>query len=508
MQRPRAVGESRGRVRTSSMKQAIFGLGVLGVVGLQGCKVTGEDIDYWKGTVKGPGKIVAVMLADKYPLELRTQAALALVAMDRNDRDVIGDLQAALARLGEEGRAELIANMVPGIESQLQIKDPKGEAYTTRTQARAKDAAFLLVAQAPTEVKAKLTADVVGWYLEDFNGRALAGNYSAEQVVRALGSPGAKVLVKGLRADLPPQALVKMSQLIAQVADPAARKEAGAALVAIEREMESPAFLKKVHAMVTEQSAKSTDQKLDAKKLSAAAAMNRDIYINDGALPALKWLSEEPAVKTRLLDIASDKSLRDDAGKVRRARALAALEGRVTSADLSKVLELALDEGNPPEVRDYAFDRVGDIRSPQALDKLWPLVASSSDDRLRWRAGELVLSIGGVQVLAELMKKLPAGADFETEELEGYAQRIGQFTPAPSETMRQMLQDPAWFARIVALRYFERKGGAQDVVAVSALTGDAAPTKGKRWGKLKSVGSVAEDVSTSLKQRLAQPGTP
>jgi hypothetical protein len=263
-----------------------------------------------------------------------------------------------------------------------------------------------------------------------------------------------------------------------------------------------------VHAMVTEQSAKSTDQKLDAKKLSAAAAMNRDIYINDGALPALKWLSEEPAVKTRLLDIASDKSLRDDAGKVRRARALAALEGRVTSADLSKVLELALDEGNPPEVRDYAFDRVGDIRSPQALDKLWPLVASSSDDRLRWRAGELVLSIGGVQVLAELMKKLPAGADFETEELEGYAQRIGQFTPAPSETMRQMLQDPAWFARIVALRYFERKGGAQDVVAVSALTGDAAPTKGKRWGKLKSVGSVAEDVSTSLKQRLAQPGTP
>ena len=64
-----------------------------------------EDIEYWKGTVKGPGKIIAVMLADKYPMELRTQAALALVDMERTDRDGTAELQQALQRLDDSERA-------------------------------------------------------------------------------------------------------------------------------------------------------------------------------------------------------------------------------------------------------------------------------------------------------------------------------------------------------------------------------------------------------------------
>jgi hypothetical protein len=52
---------------------------------------------------------------------------------------------------------------------------------------------------------------VVDWYMQDFNGRSLAGNYSAEQVIARLGSPAAKVLVNGLKARVPQQALVKMA---------------------------------------------------------------------------------------------------------------------------------------------------------------------------------------------------------------------------------------------------------------------------------------------------------
>lgn len=51
-------------------------------IAMSGCKVTTEDIDYWMGTQKGPGKIVAVLLADKYEDELRVHAALALVRME------------------------------------------------------------------------------------------------------------------------------------------------------------------------------------------------------------------------------------------------------------------------------------------------------------------------------------------------------------------------------------------------------------------------------------------
>ena len=168
-------------------------------LGLAGCKVAAEDIEHWKGTVKGPGKITAVILADKYPIELRTQAALALIDMDRTDRDGTAELQQTLGRLEEAERNQVIEGMVPGLE-ELMKKSDKPDGSATPRQIRAKDAAFLLITHAPPQVKSRLTLDVVDWYMQDFNGRSLAGNYSAEQVIRALGSPAAKVLVKGLKA--------------------------------------------------------------------------------------------------------------------------------------------------------------------------------------------------------------------------------------------------------------------------------------------------------------------
>ena len=67
-------------------------------LGLGGCKVTSEDIDYWTGTMKGPGKIVAVLMADKYEDELRVYAGTALVRMEpREDVDGVSELQAAVS---------------------------------------------------------------------------------------------------------------------------------------------------------------------------------------------------------------------------------------------------------------------------------------------------------------------------------------------------------------------------------------------------------------------------
>ena len=480
-------------------------VGVLSCLSLSACKVGSDDIEYWKGTVKGPGKIIAVMLADKYPVELRTQAALALVDMERTDRDGTSDLQQALQNLEEPERAELIKGMVPGLEGLMKQADPSAaNGAPSARQIRAKDAAFLLVTSAPVDVKPKLTDDVIAWYMEDFNGRSLAGNYSAEQVVRALGPASAKELSKGLKARMPAPALVKMSQLIGQVADPQSSQEAGAKLVAIADEMEGKDFLAWVRQTVKDQAEKQK-LKLDGKKLEALAESNRDNFINDGAVPAMKWLASTPVVKKRLLHIASS-SLSGDAGTTRRVRALQALEGKVDSSDLHQVMALALGKDNPTSVRDYAFDRVGDIRSPEALPSLWPLVSSNEDPRLRWRAGELVLAIGGSVVVPDFFSKLPSGGDYAPEELEGYATRLSQITPAPTETMRAQLGSPNWYARVIAVRFFERKGNADDIRRIDALSGDKSSVKGPRWGKTKTVGDVATEAATTAKQRLAQPG--
>ncbi len=487
----------------SRMGRQLLWLSISALMFLGGCKVTAEDIEYWKGTVKGPGKIVAVMLADKYPMELRTQAAIALVDMERTDRDGTTELQQALQRLDVAPREELIRGMVPGLEELMKQADAKSEGPAPR-QIRAKDAAFLLITHAPAAEKGRLTGDVVSWYVEDFNGRSLAGNYSAEQVIRSLGSPAAKALVKGLKARLPQQALIKMAQLIGQIADAEARKEAGERLVAIEQEMEGPDFLAWIAGTVKEQVEKS-GKVADAVTVQRAAALNRDNFINDGALPAMKWLADEPAVKQRLLALAS-MPLPGEAGTQRRTRALQALEGKLGRGDLQKVLALALDTNNPTPVRDYAFDRVGDIKSPEALPALWPLVSSSSDARLRWRAGELVLAIGGPAILAEFFNKLPGDTEYAAEELEGYATRVGQMVPLPSDAMRNHLSSSSWWQRVIAIRFFERKGSSDDVKRIAALKGDQGKIKGPHWGKVKTVGQVADEAMLSAKERLAITG--
>lgn len=469
---------------------------------LSGCKVGAEDIEYWKGTVKGPGKLVAVMLADKYEMDLRTQAALALVEMDRTDKDGTQELQQALQRLDETTRTEIVSKMIPGLEAQMRQRDPKAEGSASPAQIRAKDAAFVLTHHASAEGKARLTQAVVGWYVEDFNGRSLAGHYSAEQVVRELGSPAAKVLLGGLEAKLPQQALVKMAQLIGQLADQAAKKEAADRLVAIEKEMEGEEFLNWIKKTIQEQAAES-GKEIEPARLLAAAQLNRDNFINEGAIPAMKWLSDVPVVKQRLLALASTPA-NTEAGNTRRMRALQALEGKVGKEDLQQVLALALDTNNPTEVRDYAFDRVGDIKSPEALPSLWPLVTNNDDQRLRWRAGELVLTIGGPGVVEELFAKLPSGAEYPPEELEGYATRMGQMNPLPTEQARKLLSSANWYARVAAIHFLERRGNQDDLKRLQAATADKAPIKGPRWGKTKTVGDVAEEALENAKQASAK----
>lgn len=484
-----------------------------------GCKVTGDDVEHWKGTVKGPGKIVAVILADKYPMELRTHAALALVQMERNDVDGLAELQRALQRLPPDTQREVIDGITPGL---ISLMRGEGAAQTpteagvvpppSAQQKRAKDAGFLLIAQASPATRAQLTEAVVGWYVQDFGGRLLAGNYSAEQVVRALGAPGAAVLVNALNARMPKEAMTKVAELVGQLGDPAAKARTSQRLIEIEREMESAPFLEwlKGNVRAQLQAASAPGRAVNEARVTDVATFNRESFINDGVLPAMKFLADQPTVAARLLEIASQPSAEGDLLSERRKRSLMALEGKATAAMLQQLLTIALDPAAPTAVRDYSFDRVGDIRSPEALPRLWPIVSNVADWRLRWRVGEMVLSIGGGGVATEFLVKLPTGADasYAPEELAGYATRLGQFSPLPNEIMRAQLASPDWWDRVIALRYFERKGTAADIPALQALVADSTAVKGPdatSWEAGYTVGKVATSALAALRERVTAP---
>jgi hypothetical protein len=478
------------------------------------CKVTEKDVDTWKGTRKGPGKMVAVMLADKFDMPLRIYAALELVEMERQDVDGVTEMQHAIQKLEPETRAQITEGLADGLialmkkpaDASADKEKKEGEqappdGTPPPHQVRAKDAAFVLVSSAPPAVKERLTQALVQWYTADFNGRSLTGNFSAEQVVRGLGSAAARSLVDALDAKLPQAALIKLSELIGQLGDAEAKKKAGARLVAIEREMEGAGFLSWLKQQIAAQM-KAANAQADAGRVAKAAEVNRENFISNGALPAMKYLADQAEVQKRLLEIAGS---RDPKLTDRRTRALQALEGKLGPDHVDEVLELALNASNPISVRDYAFDRVGDTRNPKALASLWPLLADE-DQRLRWRAGELILVIGGPAVLSEFFAKLPSGPNvsYEPEELDGYAQRMSQMTPAPKEAAKAQLESPNWWLSIIGLNYFQRKGTDADVASLEPLTRNATPVKGKRWEKGDTLGKVAERAIAGLRERLKE----
>jgi hypothetical protein len=109
-------------------------------------------------------------------------------------------------------------------------------------------------------------------------------------------------------------------------------------------------------------------------------------------------------------------------------------------------------------------------------------------------------------VLAEFFSKLPnaAGVAYEPEELDGYAQRMAQMSPAPRDSALAALQAPNWWDNVIALDYFQRKGADSDVALMDPLTKNATPVKGKRWDKSDTVGKVAERAIAGLRERLKE----
>ena len=133
--------------------------------------------------------------------------------------------------------------------------------------------------------------------------------------------------------------------------------------------------------------------------------------------------------------------------------------------------------------------------------------AGKLDKRLRWRAGELVLSLGGPSQIEKFTEQLPSdkGVHYEPEELEGYATRMSQMTPPPTSVVLELLDSQQWWNRVIALRYLERRGGEDDIPAMKRLMKDSTPVQGEGWATLnppaKNVGDVAKASIEALRTR-------
>ena len=142
----------------------------LSVIFSLGCKVGQSDVESWKGTVKGPGKLAAVMKSDRYSKELKTTAALSMIQMDRSDVNGLALLKETFEQLTLEGASDLaaIADGTLGKLKELMSPDENVGKRPSTQQERAKDAAYVVIPYTSAGPKNELTKAVIGWYAKDF----------------------------------------------------------------------------------------------------------------------------------------------------------------------------------------------------------------------------------------------------------------------------------------------------------------------------------------------------
>lgn len=431
-----------------------FLLSIAVLLSLGACEVTPQDIETWKGTQRGPGKIVAVLISDKYPAALRTQAAVALFEMNRSDTNAMQELAGALGQIQPAERAQIVSGMVGRIREVLVASGER----PTDLAVRAKDAGYVIYPYTAGPDQLTLQRALLDWVLVDFNGRFLLGAHNTEKIIKAIGAPAAAALVVGIT---PVQlAIEKICQLIMELGDPATKLAASTKLVEVAR-------------------------------VQAATPAGITEYVFLG----MKAVGGRPVVDYILELAALDPPAEPEAASRHSAAqllGLAAIEGHVGPQDADKLCNVGLNGHLDLRVRDQAFDRLEDVKNPASVARLWPLL-EQEDKRLRWRAGELIMAIGGAATVPELLRKLPSGRNTEylPEEIGGYGDRISEMNPVPLEAVRAALTAESWVARLIAVQVIGRRGGPQDIPTLQQLTADNTRMTGEGWDAGATVGKEA-----------------
>ncbi len=332
-----------------------------------GCRTTNDDIDRWTTTAQGPRKLVAVLTHDKYPTELRVEAAMGMVRMKARGGRRIGilgqddqpGLVGALESLPPASREKIVTRMVPKLEEEMKKAPPKaqaGQPAPADPSFEFKDAAFALlthnegVLMQNDENKKRLRAALAEWSMTNFAERLEESSqlYGVEQVLRELGAEG----VVRLPEQMVPGAkkLDRMADLVSEIGDTKTKEAASQALVVVAKDIASDHWIKQKEPLV--------DAANKASKLNPTPEQFKaqlDQYQEEELLrvfASMKKVGQAPAVDF-LLDFA-----KTDKNEKRRAAALAALEGNLDKNKPNHVatfLDIAAGSDSPDTVRVLAL---------------------------------------------------------------------------------------------------------------------------------------------------------
>jgi hypothetical protein len=476
-----------GRTSRALLLALVSSFALAGAVA--GCRTTKEDVERWAHTTQGPRKLVAVLTHDKYPIELRVEAALTLIRMKPRGGRRVGiqgadehpGLIDALASLAPPERSKIVNRLVPILATEMAKPAPKnapGQPVIADTTFPYKDAAFALLTHdggslVPEEENRKKLRDALAqWVMGDFAARMdeSSQTYGMEQVLRELKADG----VRQLPNLIDPQAkkIDRMSDLVAELGDSETKQRASNKLVEVARYVASQKW--------KDEKAPAVEAANKASRLTPTKeqfAMQLDQYQEEEVLrifAAMKRVGQKPVVDY-LLEFAQDKN---QAPK-RRAAAIAALEGNLPKED-PKVVEILIKIASAKEeddsVRDVALRRLGDLPRKTVVTKLYSLFTNDMW-QVRWIAAELVLKMSDTSHVDEFMRNLSRAEGMSISEPLIYGARLaemkGPIKPADLAA-RYASTGNSVPVRLTALAYYYRDAGKDQLSKVEPYANDRA----------------------------------
>jgi hypothetical protein len=460
-------------------------------LGTVGCRTNSDNIKHWATTVQGPKKLVAVLTHDKYPPELRVEAALALVRMKpRNGRRIGIDgsddqpgLMASLSQMPPATRATIVGRLVPALEAEILRPPPvaqAGQATPPDASVPYKDAAFALLTVDggrllnDAALRQRLRAAIARWISLSFAQRFddSSQTYAVKQMVGELKADAVKALPNLIQPGAPK--IDALSELIADNGDPPTKLTASQRLVAVAGDVASENWIKqKSPGVEAANKASKLTPTPDQFKAQMAQYQEEELL---RVFASMKRIGGAPVVEF-LLRLAQDKSQNPK----NRAGALAALQGnldRTSATQAQSVLAVAAESDTPDQVRDVALQRAGEFPRAVVIDKLYGLFASPSW-KVRWVAAELVLKMSDTTQLPEFMDKMGKVEGMAITEPLRYGQLIAGMKGAakPSDVLEPYLGSSRPVpARLTALGYYYETGTKSQIGKLSHLESDRSKT--------------------------------
>jgi hypothetical protein len=449
------------------------------------CRTDSDNIKAWASKSQGPRKLVAVLTHDKYPMDLRVEAALTLISMKPRGGRRVGiqgnddqpGLIDALAQMQPAARSAIVSRLVPKLQEEMQRPLPPAQAGQAVPDPTIpyKDAAFALLTHEDgallrdENLRKNLKATLAAWTATNFADRLddTSQMYGMEQVLRELRADGVRSLPDLIAPGAPK--IDRISQMIADFGDEATKTKASEKLVAVAKEVNSENWIKQEAANKASKLNPSPEQ----FKAQLAKFQEEELL---RVFSSMKRVGGKPTVNY-LLAFAQDKSQDDK----RRGASLAALQGNLEKgnpAHAAAILSVAGASDTPDSVRDVALQRIGELPRHLVIDKLYELF-KDPNWKVRWVAAELVLKMSETPQLPEFFSKL-AGADNMaiTEPLK-YGQIIANMkgTPKPVEVVEKYSGggNPVP-VRLTALGYYYTVGTPADLPKIADYTSDKTAT--------------------------------